>query len=101
MTTNSYQNMNVEEKYAVIIPLIGHPSIIFKMLLTKNLKSINKKYCTIFKAFKVQIYFSLKNETPLALQQMPFTYLKVLVITTKPILIKQKDIWQLWLRSIS
>ena len=34
----------------------------------KNLKSINKKCCTIFKTYKVQNYFSLKDETPLALQ---------------------------------
>ena len=49
------------------MPFIGNPSIAFKKSLTKNLKSINKK-CTIFKTFKVQDYFSLKDETPLALQ---------------------------------
>ena len=42
VTTNSYQNMNDEKKYTVIIPFIGHPSMTFKKLLTKNLKSINK-----------------------------------------------------------
>ena len=68
MTTDSCQKMNDEKKYTVIIPFIGHPSIVFKMSLTKNLKSINKKCCTIFSAFKVQNYFSLKDETPLALQ---------------------------------
>ena len=33
-------------------------------------------------------------------KQMSFIFLKVLVIRTKPILVKQKDIWQLELRSI-
>ena len=60
--------MNDKKKYTVIIPFIGHPSITFKKSLAKNLKSINKKCCTIFKTFIVQNYFSLKDETPLALQ---------------------------------
>ena len=30
MTSNSYQNMNDENKYTVIIPFIGHPFIVFK-----------------------------------------------------------------------
>ena len=34
-------------------------------------------------------------------KQMSFIFLKVLVIRTKPILVKQKDIWQLGLGSIS
>ena len=38
MTTNSYQNMNDEKKYTVIIPFIGHPSITFKKILAKKLK---------------------------------------------------------------
>ena len=67
MTTNSCQNMNDEKKYTVIIPFIGHPSITFEKSSTKNLKSMNKK-CTISKTFKVENYFSLKDETPLALQ---------------------------------
>ena len=37
------------------------------MSLTKNLKSITKKCCTIFKTLKVKNYFSLNDETPLAL----------------------------------
>ena len=49
MTTNSCQNLNDEKKYTVIIPFIGHPSITFKESLATNLRSINKKYCTIFK----------------------------------------------------
>ena len=69
------------------------------MFLAKNLKSINKKCCTIFKTSKVQNYFSLKDETPLALQANVVYLLKVLVIRTKPILVKQKDIWQLGLVS--
>ena len=68
MSTNSCQDKNDEKKYTVIIPFIGHPSITFKKSLAKNLKSINKKCCIIFKTFKVQNYFSLKDETPLALQ---------------------------------
>ena len=60
--------MNDEKKYTVIMPFIGHPSITFKKSLTKNLKSINKFFFTIFKTFKVKNYFSLKDETPLALQ---------------------------------
>ena len=60
--------MNDERKYTVIIPFIGHPSITFKKSLTENLKSINKKCCTIFKTFRFQNYFFLKDETPLALQ---------------------------------
>ena len=62
-----YEYMNDEKKYTVIIPFIGNPSIAFKKSLTKNLKSINKQCCTIFKTFKVQNYFSLKDETPMAL----------------------------------
>ena len=84
----------------VIIPFIVHPSITFKKSLAKNLKSTNKKMCTIFKTVKVQNYFSLKDETPLALQANVVYFLKVLVIRTKPILVKQKDIWQLGLGSI-
>ena len=68
MTTNSCQNMNDEEKYTVIMPFIGQPSMTFKKSFAKNVKSINEKCCTIFKTFKVQKYFSLKDETPLALQ---------------------------------
>ena len=49
----------------IIIQFNGHPSITLKKSFAKNLKSINKKCCTIF---KVQNYFSLKDETPLALQ---------------------------------
>ena len=64
---NSCQNMNDEKKYAAIIPFIGHPSMTFKQSLTMNLKSINNK-CTMFKTFKAQNYFSLKDETPLSLQ---------------------------------
>ena len=36
--------------------------------LTKNIKCVKKKCCAIFKTFKVQNYFSLKDESPLALQ---------------------------------
>ena len=68
MMTNSSQNMNDEKKYTVIIPFIGHPSMTFKKSSSKNIKSLNKKCCIIFKTFKVQNYFSLKDETPLALQ---------------------------------
>ena len=68
MTTNSCQNMNDEKKYTVIIPFIGHPSIAFKKSLTKNLEGINKECSTIFNTFRVQNYFSLKDETQLALQ---------------------------------
>ena len=50
------------------MPFIGHPSEIFKKLLAKDLKSIKEKICTIFKTFKVQNYFSLKDKIPLALQ---------------------------------
>ena len=68
MTTNSCQNMNDEKKYTVIIPSIGHPSITFKKSLARNLPNMNKKNCTVFKTFWVQNYFSLKDETPLALR---------------------------------
>ena len=68
MTANSCQNMNDEKKYTVIMPFTGHPSIALKKSLTKNLKSFNKK-CTKLKTFQVQKYFSLKDETPLALQE--------------------------------
>ena len=43
ITLNSCHNMNDEKKYAVIMPFIGHPSMIFKKSLTNNFKSINKK----------------------------------------------------------
>ena len=94
MTTNSCENMNDEKKYTVIIPFIGHPCMTFKKSLAKNLESINKKCCIIFKTFKVQNYFSLKDETSWPHKQMSFIFLKVLVVRTKPILVKQKDIWQ-------
>ena len=68
MTTNSSKNKIDEKKYTLIIQFIGHPSIIFKKSLTKNLININKNCCTISNTFKVQNYFSLKDETPLALQ---------------------------------
>ena len=74
MTTNSCENKNDEIKYTVIIPFIGHPSITLKKSLAKNLKSINKKCCKICKTFKVQNYFSLKDEIPLDLQAN-FVYL--------------------------
>ena len=54
MTTNSSQNMNNEKKYTVIILFIGHSSMTFKKSLPKNIKILNKKCCTIFKAFKVK-----------------------------------------------
>ena len=60
--------MNDKKKYTVIMPFIGNPSKTFKQSLTKNLKSINKECCTIFKTFKVQNYFSLKDVTTVALQ---------------------------------
>ena len=63
MTTNSCQNMNDEKKYIVIMNLL-----VIKKSLTKKLKGINKKCCTVFNASNVQNYFSLKIETPLALQ---------------------------------
>ena len=47
--------MNDEKKYAVIIPFIGQPSIIFKKSFTKNLEGINKK--------KVQYLRHLKFKT--------------------------------------
>ena len=68
MTTNTCQNMNGEKKYTVIIPFIGHPSITIKKSLKKNLASISVKCCAIIKTFKVQNYFSLKDENPLAIQ---------------------------------
>ena len=37
MTTNICQNMNVEKKYTVIIPFIGHPSMNFKKSLAKKI----------------------------------------------------------------
>ena len=67
MTTTSCQDINDENKYTVIMLLIGQPSIINKKSLTKDLKSINKKCCTISQTFKLQNYFSLKYDTSLAL----------------------------------
>ena len=51
--------MNDEKKYTVIIPFIGHPSTIFKISLTNNLKSINKNFCPMPKTSKAQNYFRL------------------------------------------
>ena len=65
-----------------------------------SLKSINKKCCTIYKALKVQNYFSLKDETPLALQANVVYRFEGFVVITKPILVKQSDVWQLGLWSI-
>ena len=76
MTTNSCQNMNDKKKHTVIITFIHYPSIIIKKSLTKNLKSINNKCFTIFKTYKGQNYFSLKDETPLA-QQTNVVYLLI------------------------
>ena len=42
MTANSSRNMNDEKKYSVIIPLIGHPFLIFKKSSSKNLKALIK-----------------------------------------------------------
>ena len=78
MTINSSQNINDEKKYTVIIPFIGHPSITLKKSLSKNLI--------------MKLHWPYK--------QMSFIFLKVLVIRTKPILVKLKDIWQLGLGSI-
>ena len=101
ITNNSCQYMNDENKYTVVMPFIGHPSIIFKKSLTKNFKSINeKKGYAIFKAFKVQNYFSLKDETPPALQSYVIYFLKILVVRTEPILIEQNDSWLIGLGSI-
>ena len=99
MTTNSCQIMNDEKTYTVIIPFIGNPSIIFKKSSTKNLKSINKKCCTIFNEFKVQNYFSLKDETPLALQAN-VVYLFEGSCGKNQTYIGKKYIWQLGLGSI-
>ena len=41
--------------------------LFYFIIKNQNLKSIDKK-CTILKTFRVQNYFSLKDETPLALQ---------------------------------
>ena len=60
--------MNDKKKYTVIMPFIGHPSIAFKKSLSRIFRSLNKKCCTIFKTFKAQNYFSMKDETPPALQ---------------------------------
>ena len=60
--------MNDEKKSTVIMPFIGHLSIIFKKSLTNNFKSNNEKCCTISKTFRVRNNFFLKDETPLALQ---------------------------------
>ena len=75
MTNKWYDNciflfliLNNENKCTVIIPFIGHPSMIYKKSLTTNLESINKKCCTIFKAPKVRNFFSLNDEAKLALQ---------------------------------
>ena len=43
ITTISCQNINDAKIYTAIIPFIGHPSIIIKTSLTKNIKSTNNK----------------------------------------------------------
>ena len=91
--------MNDEKKYTVIMPFIGHPSITFKKSLAKNLKSINKKV-TISKTFKVQNYFSLKDETPLALQENIVYLFEGSCDKNQTYIGKTKDIWQLGLGSI-
>ena len=100
MTINSCQDKNDEKKYTVIIPFIGHPSITFKKSLANNLKSINKKCCTIFKTFKVQNYFSLKDETPLALQANVVYLFEGFCVKNHTYISKTKDIWQLGLGNI-
>ena len=42
MTTNSLKNMNDEKKYTVIIPFIGHPSMISKSYLLKTYRALTK-----------------------------------------------------------
>ena len=100
MNTNSRQNMNNENKYTIIMPLVGHPSIIFKTSLAKNFKSSNKKCCTISKTIIFQNYFCLKDETPLALQSSVVYLCNNACGNINPILVTQKDICQLGLRSI-
>ena len=90
MTTNSCQNKNDEKKYTLIL-FIGHPSIIFKKLSTKNLKSINKK-CTLFKTINIQNYISLKMKLHWPCKQMSLIFLKVIVVRTKPILVNKKHL---------
>ena len=55
-----------------IFHMIGYPNEIFdnhvKKFLSEKLMTTNKKCCTIFETFNFQNYFSLKDETPLALQ---------------------------------
>ena len=57
MTTNRYQDMNDEKKYAAIMPFICHPSIIFKKSLTKTLKSINKNVVQYLKLLMLKTIF--------------------------------------------
>ena len=42
MTTNSLKNMSDEKKYTVIIPFIGHPSMISKSYLLITYKALTK-----------------------------------------------------------
>ena len=57
MTTNSCQNMNDENKYTVIIPFIGQPSITFKKSLKKTQKEHKKNYVQYFQHFKFKTTF--------------------------------------------
>ena len=56
---------------------------------------MNKECCPIFMTFEVQNYFSLKDETPLALQANVVYLSEFLVARAKPISVKQRYIWQL------
>ena len=100
MTTNSCQNMNDETKYTVIIPFTGYTSMTFKNSPTRNLKSINKDVVQYLRHLKFKTTFLQKMKLLWPYKQMLFIFLMVLVIRTKPILVKQRDIWKPGLGSI-
>ena len=57
-----------ENTFMIIIPYIGHASVIFKSKIRKLFRSLNINMKVVFKSYKVGQYFSLKDPTPLALK---------------------------------
>ena len=77
-------------------------ALLSKELHTKRiiLQSKKKNFQQTLSCLEYYSLISKRMKLHWPYKQMSFIFLKVLVIRTKPILVKQKDIWQLGLGSI-
>ena len=96
MTTNSCQNMN-DENHAIYWSSIHNFQ---KVIKKKTQKALIKNVVQYLKHLRFKTTFLSKMKLHWPYKQMSFIFLKVLVIITKPTLVKQKGIWQLGLGSI-